>query len=117
MDLVYNSLFVSQLSKALIIKKITAFFYGNGITLSLVIKVYQICNDKYTSPVANTMSNLHLKWQRNTFKQHTFHYYDVQNRQFLLINGSSMNQTKTVKQEVTVWTSKSMDVILNALPR
>ena len=53
-----------------IIKKIAAFFYGNGITLYLAIRLYQICNDKYNSPVANTMSNLYLKWQRNRFKPH-----------------------------------------------
>ena len=83
-----------------IIKKLTAFFYGNGITLSLAIKLYQICNDKYTSPVANTMSNLYLKWQRNRFKPHMFHYYDVQHRRFL--NGSSLNQREIVQPEVTV---------------
>ena len=53
-----------------IIKKVTAFFYGNGIALSLAIRLYQICNDKYTSPVAKTMSSLYLKWQRNRFKPH-----------------------------------------------
>jgi len=40
-----------------IITTLTAFFYGNGILLSLAIKLFQICNDKYTFPVANTMSN------------------------------------------------------------
>jgi hypothetical protein len=78
-----------------IIKKINAFFYGNGFTLSLAIRLYQICSDKYTSPVANTMTKLYLKWQRNRFKPHMFHYYEVQHRRFLWINGSSMNQTET----------------------
>ena len=85
-----------------IIKKITAFFYGNGITLSLPIRLCQICNDKYTSPVVNTVSNVYLKWQRNRFNPHIFHYYDVQRRRFLCINGSSLNQTETVQPEVTV---------------
>ena len=31
-----------------------------------------------------------------------FHYYDVQHRQFLWINSSSLNQTETVLPEVTV---------------
>ena len=34
-----------------------------------------------------------------------FHYYDVQHRQFLWINGSSLNQTETVEPEVTVMDS------------
>ena len=58
--------------RPLIIKKMTAFFYGNWITLSLAIILYQICNDKYTSPFANIMSNLYLKWQRNRFKPPCF---------------------------------------------
>ena len=86
----------------LIIKKFTAFFYGNGITLSLAIRLYQTCNDKYTSPVATSMSNLYLKWQRNRFKPHMFHYYNVHQRQFLWINGSNLNQMETVEPEVTV---------------
>ena len=49
-------------TRPLKIKKMTAFFYGNGITLSLAIRLYQICTDKYTSHVANTISNLYLKW-------------------------------------------------------
>ena len=93
---------VLNFPRPLIIKKITAFFYGNGITLCMAIRLYQICNDKYTSPVANTMSNLYLKWQRNRFKTHMFHYYDVQHRKVLWINGLSMNQTETVEPEVTV---------------
>ena len=88
--------------RSLIIEKMTAFFYGNGITLSLAIRLYQICNDKYASPVANTMSNLYLKWQRNIFKPHMFHFYDIQHQQFLWINGSYLNQTETVEPEVIV---------------
>ena len=38
----------------------------------------------------------------NRFKPHMFHYYDVQHRRFLWINGSSLNQTETVQPEVTV---------------
>jgi len=82
--------------KRRIITTLTAFPYGNGITLSLAIKLYQICNDKYTSPVANTMSNLYLKWQRNRFKPHMFHYYVVHIRRFQWINGSSLNQREIV---------------------
>ena len=85
-----------------IITTLTAFFYGNGISLSLAIKLYQICKDKYTSPAANTMSNLYLKWKRNRFKPHMFHYYDVHLRRFLWINGSSMNQREIVQPVVTV---------------
>jgi len=48
--------------RPLIINKLTAFLYGNGITLSLEIRLYQICNEKYNSPVATTMSYLYLKW-------------------------------------------------------
>jgi hypothetical protein len=48
------------------------------------------------------MSNLYLKWQRNRFKPYMFHYYDVQHRRFLWINGLSLNQTETVHSEVTV---------------
>jgi len=88
--------------RPLIIKKITALFYWNGITLSLTIRFYQICKNKYTSPVANSMSNLYLKWQRNRFKPHMFHYYDVQHRPFLWINGSSLNQREAVEPEVRV---------------
>jgi hypothetical protein len=85
-----------------IIKKLTTFFLGNGITLSPEIRLYKICSDKYISPVANTMSNLYFKWQRNRFKTHMFHYYDVQHLRFLWINGSSLNQTETVQPEATV---------------
>jgi len=88
--------------RPLIIKKLTAFFYGNGITLYLAIRLYQICNDKCTSPVATTISNLYLKWQRNRFNPHIFHYYNVQQRQFLWINGSTLNQMETVEPEVMV---------------
>ena len=63
--------------RPLIIKKLTAFFYGNGITLSLAIRMYQICNEKYNFPVATTMSNLYFKWQRNRFKPQFFQYYNV----------------------------------------
>ena len=38
----------------------------------------------------------------NRFNPHMFHYYDVQHRRFLWINGSSLNQTETVQPEVTV---------------
>ena len=88
--------------KRKIITTLTAFFYGNGITLSLAIKLYQICNDRYTSPVANTLSNLYLKWQRKRFKPHMFHYYDVNLRRYLWINGSSLNQREIVQPAVTV---------------
>ena len=102
MTFVYNSIFVSQPPRPQNIRKITAFFYWKGITLSLAIRLYQICNDKYASPVSNTRSNLYLKWQRNRFKPHMFHHYDIQHRRVLWINGSSLNQRETVQPEVTV---------------
>ena len=87
--------------KPQIIKKITAFFYGNGISLSLAIRLIK-------SVTINTLLLLLAQWVtyiwngRRIDSNPTFKYYDVQRRRFLWINGSSLNQTEIVQPDVPV---------------
>ena len=82
-----------------IIKRLTAFFYGNGISPSLAVDLYELCNADYTSLVGTTMRTLYWEWQRKRFTPHLSQYYDIHLRQFLWRNGSSLHQTE-VKQPI-----------------
>ena len=85
-----------------IIKNLTAFFYGNGISPSLASTLYELCNVNYTANVASIMRNFYLHWQRHRFEKHLAHYYDIRLQRYLWINGSNLNQREDVHPVVTV---------------
>ena len=100
-----------------IIKNLSAFFYGNGISPSLAIKLYEHCNGNYIANIASSMRNFYLQWQIHRFGKHLAHYYDIQLRRYLWINGSSLNQREICNP---LWRSLIMvsrDVIHIILPR
>jgi len=66
-----------------IIKQLTAFFYGNGISPSLAVGLYELCNEDYTSLVGSSMRTFYWEWQRKRFTPHLSQYYDIHLRQFL----------------------------------
>jgi hypothetical protein len=85
-----------------IIKRLTAFFYGNGISLSLAVGLYEICNSYYTSLVGSAMRTLYWELQSKRFTPQLSQYYDIHLRQFLWINGSSLHQRDVVQPIATV---------------
>ena len=85
-----------------IIKRLAAFFYGNDISPSLAVGVYELCNADYTSLVGSAMRNFYFEWQRKSFIPHLSQYYDIRLRQFLWINGSSLHQREVVQPVATV---------------
>jgi len=88
--------------KRRIIKHLTAFFYGNGISPTLSIKLYEHCNGNYAANVASIMRNFYFQWQMHRFGKHLAHYYDIQLRRYLWINGSHLNQREVVQPIVTI---------------
>jgi hypothetical protein len=47
-----------DVSKPSVVRKLTAFFYGNGIPVSIASRLYNACNDKYNLCVTSHMYDL-----------------------------------------------------------
>ena len=56
--------------KTSIVRKLTAFFYGNDITVSIASQLYDACNDKYNLQVTEYICDLYSNWQRCRYKIH-----------------------------------------------
>jgi hypothetical protein len=87
--------------KPCIVRKFTAFFYGNDIPVSIASQLYKACNDKYNLQVNEYICDLHSHWQRCRYKIHMSEYY-VRLHKFIWINGTALNQLEEAKPEVTV---------------
>jgi len=84
------------------VKNLTAFFYGNDISVSIASQLYNACNDKYEPQVTEYMYDLYFRWQRCMCKIHMSEYYNVMLYKFIWINGKVLNQLEEFKPEVTV---------------
>jgi hypothetical protein len=91
--------------KPRIVRKLTAFFYGNDSPGSIASQLYNACNDKYNLQVTEYICNLYSHWQRCRYKIHMSEYYNVRLHKFIWINGTALNQLEEVKPE-----GKVMDV-------
>lgn len=77
-----------------VVKKLTAFFYGNDIPVSIVSQLYHACNDKCNSQVTKLMYNLYFHWLMCMYKFHMFEYYEVLKCKFVWINRKALNQLR-----------------------
>jgi len=76
--------------KPRIVRKLTAFFYGNDIPVSIASQLYNACNDKYNLQVTEYICNLYSHWQRCRYKIHMSEYYNVRLHKFIWINGNAL---------------------------
>jgi hypothetical protein len=60
-----------------IVRKLTAFFYGNNIPVFIASQLYKACNDKYNLQVNEYICALYSHWQRCRYKIHMSEYYNV----------------------------------------
>ena len=88
--------------KPSIVRKLTAFFYGKDIPVSIASQLYNVCNDKYNLQVTEYICDLHSHGQRCRYKFHMSEYYNVRLYKFIWIIGTALNQLEKVKPEVTV---------------
>ena len=76
--------------KPSIVRKLTAFFYGNDIPVSIASQLYNACNDKYNLQVTENICDLYSHWQRCRYKIHMSEYYNVRLHKFIWINGTAL---------------------------
>jgi len=63
--------------KPRIVRKLTAFFYGNDIPESIASQLYNACNDKYNLHVTEYNCDLYSHWQRCMYMIDMSEYYNV----------------------------------------
>jgi hypothetical protein len=61
--------------KYFIVRKLTAFLYGNDIPVSIASQLYKACNDMYNLQVNDYIYDLYSHWQRCVYKIHISEYY------------------------------------------
>jgi len=91
-----------DVAKSRIVRKLTAFFYGNDIPVSIASQLYNACNDKYNLQLTEYICDLYSQWQGCRYKIHMSECYNVRLHKFIWINGTALNQLEEVKTEVTV---------------
>jgi hypothetical protein len=74
---------VIDVLKTSIVRKLTAFFYGNDIPVYIASQLYNACNDKYNIQVTEYVCDLYSHWQRCRYKIHMSEYCNVRLRKFI----------------------------------
>jgi hypothetical protein len=85
-----------------VVKKLTAFFFGNDVPLDIAKTVYRLCNDTYSQDTEMKIDHFYWLWQSSHYKRHMASYYNMLHQTFFWINGRALHQLETVQPEVTV---------------
>jgi hypothetical protein len=84
-----------------IVRKVTAFFVGNGVSVSIVADLYLLCTDHWHSRISDDMYGINFVWQRRMHNIHLYEYYNVLQCKYLWLNGALMDQNEEVKPAPT----------------
>jgi hypothetical protein len=68
------------------------FFYGNGVPVEMAVQLFQACNDMADLDLAEYFFEFYYKWQNDTDTTHLDIYFNMQEKEFLFINGSRKNK-------------------------
>jgi hypothetical protein len=85
-----------------VVKKLTAFFFGNDIPLNIAISLYRLCNDTYSHDTEIRMTQFYHMWQSSYYKAHMASYYNMLHQNFFWIKGRALHQLEIVQPEVTI---------------
>jgi uncharacterized Fe-S cluster-containing radical SAM superfamily enzyme len=83
------------------VKKLTAFFFGNGVPVSTAADLYHFCNDHMHLHIRCDMHDLYVTWQRHMCVIHIYEYYNISKHKFMWINNAVMDQNEEVLPVVT----------------
>jgi hypothetical protein len=88
-------LFIKELTPDNILN-VAAFFYGQGVTLGIASRVYNICNNNSHHLVPFVMGGYYATWFTHIDDVHQAHYYNVKNERIMWINGYNRSQFESV---------------------
>jgi hypothetical protein len=89
-------------ASAQVVKKLTAFFFGNEIPLDIFKTMYRLCNDTYTQDTEMKIDHFYWLRQSSHYKRHMAHYYNMLHGTFIWINVRTLHQLETQQPEITV---------------
>lgn len=82
------------------LKKVAAFFYGNGVPKSTASKLYGVCNGGHESYITQYIGGINIGTR--LYYPHMVEYYNVRHHTFMWINGRRLDQMEVVKPQVLV---------------
>jgi hypothetical protein len=85
-----------------IIKKLSAFFFGNELPYGLAWRLYKACNPTVTQDAFETVYDLYSVWRKSWNTPQKCEYYNMRIGKYVYINGSFLNQLELARSEVTV---------------
>jgi hypothetical protein len=77
-------------------RKLLAFFYGNGAPCSLVSQLFHACNKHSTVEDPNTIYSTYAEWGTDPMARHISRYCSLQIRKYVYLNGRQRNQRALV---------------------
>jgi len=87
-----------------IIRRVSAFFYGNNMPYNIASYFYEICNEYSGDYATNIMHSYYFIWRRARNAKHLAIYYDKGFKRYMYINGVCQSQNEPVILEFPVVT-------------
>jgi hypothetical protein len=78
------------------IKRLSAFFYRNGIPFYIASYFFYLCNNRTNSYVNNIMENYYFQWQISQHTPHMAICYNTGCKKFCWINGRCLAQLEPI---------------------
>jgi hypothetical protein len=85
-----------QLPSRRMLRKLLAFFYGNGTPCPLASQLYHACNNHSTSEEADIIYRTYEDWDKTQFARHMSKYYNLRHKKYVYLNGKRRGQNQMV---------------------
>jgi hypothetical protein len=73
------------------VRKVVAFFYGNGASAAMCSQAFRAFNFITTEFVIHEIYNFYYLWQRFLYDRHIALYYNIRVKEYLFLNGRLMD--------------------------
>jgi hypothetical protein len=81
------------------VRKMAAFFYGNGLPVHIAVHFYILCNGKHPITITHHMYAAFFNWMMSDRTTHLELYYNVRLGRLLWINGWRLDNREPVFED------------------